>query len=305
MPRILEDPTRAICPNFEGAEWEFLRQPLIDAHLGDQPLTLDEVTQRMKAAWSRENDRRIIAWNAQLEEDRAEQEEQGRVAQEEEDARLALQEREAEEQRKEAEKKKPKLHPFDRKRSVGTAIQPRPASYALNKISSLEYIELDYFTERGCRLANADTPKSISHDTLAFTQIEDTIAIRPLAAMRPSKHIRSDEELSWEDFMDAKNSMLSFMEESGVWPEEHAKSLANFFFELELHPRKWKANGKKTLIIYQSCVRRAWFDALKRNKGFNIELIEEDLLRSIAEELSNSIQEQNTEQVRRHPNLGL
>ena len=45
-------------------------------------------------------------------------------------------------------------------------------------------------------MANADTAKSISHDTLAFAQIEDTIAIRPLAALRPSKYIRSDEELS-------------------------------------------------------------------------------------------------------------
>ena len=41
-----------------------------------------------------------------------------------------------------------------------------------------------------------------------------------------------------------------------------------------------------------------WFDALKRNKDFNIELIEEELLCSIAEELNNSIQEHNTEQVR-------
>ena len=99
--------------------------------------------------------------------------------------------------------------------------------------------------------------------------------------------------------MDVKNSMLSFMEESGVWPEEHAKSLANFFFKLELHPRKWQANGKKALIIYQSQVRRAWFDTLKRNKGFNIELIEEELIRSIAEELNNSIQEHNTVTKRR------
>ena len=44
----------------------------------------------MRVAWSHENDRRIIAWNAQLEEDRAEQEEQEGVAQEEEDAQLAL-----------------------------------------------------------------------------------------------------------------------------------------------------------------------------------------------------------------------
>ena len=181
---------------------------------------------------------------------------------------------------------------------MGTWIQPRPASYALNKISSLKYIELDYFTERGCCLASANTTKSISHDTLAFTQIEDTIAICPLAALKPSKFIRSNKELSWEDMLDVENSMLAFMEESGVWPDNHAKLLANFFFKLELHPRKWQANGMKALIIYQSRVWCVWFNTFKRNKGFNIELIEEELLFSIAEELNNSIQEHNTEQVR-------
>ena len=88
------------------------------------------------------------------------------------------------------------------------------------------------------------------------------------------------------------------MEESGVWPVEHAKLLAHFFFELELQPRKWQANSKKSLIIYQSCVQHVWFDAIKRNKGFNIELIKEELLHSITEELNNSIQEHNMEQVR-------
>ena len=147
-----------------------------------------------------------------------------------------------------------KLHPFDHNCSVGTWIQPRLASYALNKISSLKYIELVYFTERGCCLASADTTKSISHDTLALTQIEDTITIHPLAVLRPPKHIRSIKELSWEDMSDGKNSMLSFMEESGVWLEDHTKLLAHFFFELELHLRKWQANSKKALNIYKSHV---------------------------------------------------
>ena len=95
MPCILEHPTWVVCPNFEGAEREFLRQPLINAHLGDQPLTPEEVTHCMRVAWSRENDCRIVTWNTQLEEDHAEQEEQERVAQEEEDAQLALCKREA------------------------------------------------------------------------------------------------------------------------------------------------------------------------------------------------------------------
>lgn len=66
---------------------------------------------------------------------------------------------------------------------VSRTIDPRPTTYALNKVSNLEYIELDYFMVKSCREVRTDNYKSISQDTLAFTQLEDTIAIWPLAAL--------------------------------------------------------------------------------------------------------------------------
>ena len=305
MPRIIEDPTRAVCPNFEHAEWEFCRQPMIEAHMGDHPLTLEDAAQRMKDAWTRVNDLKVAAWNAQREQDREEQEDRDRLAQDEEDARRNQQQREAEEQHREIEKKKPKIGDFDEDREAGEWIEPRPAQYALNKINNLEYVELDYFTIKGCREATADTNKSISQDTLAFTQVEGNIAICPLAAIRPSKHIRNDHDLSWEEMMDAKNTMLNYMALSGVWPDAHAKSVAYLFYALDTHPRKAHANGKQALITYQSRVRRDWFDALKRGDGFNIGKIKESLLVRIAEEINKEIQDRSIEQVRRYPSISL
>ncbi len=116
---------------------------------------------------------------------------------------------------------------------------------------------------KGCREANADTSKSISQDTLTFTQLEDTIVIHPLAALRPSRTIRNNEDLSWEEMLQAKNTMLHFMAKSAVWPMANAESLAAFFIALELHPRVLQINGKKALLLYQSQARREWFDALK------------------------------------------
>ena len=303
MPRIIEDPTRAVCPNFEHAEWDFCRQPMIEAHMGDHPLTLEEAAQRMKDAWTRVNDLKVAAWNAQREQDREEQEGRDRLVQEEEDARRDQQQREAEEQRREVERKKPKIGEFNEDREVCEWIEPRPAQYALNKINNLEYVELDYFTIKGCREATTDTNKSISQDTLAFTQVEGNIAIRPLAAIRPSKHIRNDHDLNWEEMMDAKNTMLNYMALSGVWPEAHAKSVAYLFYALDTHPRKAQPNGKQALVTYQSRVRREWFDALKRGDGFNIGKIRESLLVRIAEEIDKEIQDRNMEQVRRHPSI--
>jgi hypothetical protein len=62
MPRITEDPTRAVCPSFEDPEWEFLRQSAVNAHQGDQPLTLAEAAQQMKDAWSRENQCKVVCY---------------------------------------------------------------------------------------------------------------------------------------------------------------------------------------------------------------------------------------------------
>ena len=112
--------------------------------------------------------------------------------------------------------KKPKIDTFNPDWAVHETIDPKPAPYALGKVGNLEYIKLDYFTIRGCREVQMDNYKSISHDTLAFMQLEDTIMICPLASLSPSKHIRNDEDLSWEEMLGAKNMMLSFMAKSGV-----------------------------------------------------------------------------------------
>ena len=284
MLRITKDPTRATCPSFEDPEWEFLLQSMVDAHQGIQPLTLEGAAQQLRETWARENDRKLVAWNAQLEQDRVAQAEQDRVAQEEEDVRRAQLDREAEEQRREAEKKKPKLNDFDPNLFVERWIEPRPPSYALQKINNLEYIELDYFMLRACKEAISDPHKSTSQDTMAITQFGDSLALRPLSSLRPSKHVRNDEDLSWEEMLDAKSLMLHFMAKSGVWPVAHAEALATFFVNLEHHPRKSQPNGKKALMLYQSRVRREWFDTLRNSVAFNISLIQDDLLRAYAEE---------------------
>jgi hypothetical protein len=185
------------------------------------------------------------------------------LADKEEVAQHAQHEREAKEQCREAEKKKPKLGPFDPQCPISKSIPTRPVPYTLSKINNLEYVKLDYFTVRGCREAFAGTSKSVSHDTLTFAQVEDTIAICPLAVLRPSRNIRNNEDLSWVEMLQAKNTMLHFIVKSGVWPVTHAESLATFYVNLELHPRKSLPFGEQALIMYQGHVRCEWFDTFK------------------------------------------
>ena len=71
-----------------------------------------------------------------------------------EEAQQARQAAEAEEARKESDKKKPKLLPFDPERQIEEWVEARPASYAINKLNNLEYVELDYFTPKSCKEAS-------------------------------------------------------------------------------------------------------------------------------------------------------
>ena len=270
MPRIEVDPTQAVCPSFEDPKWEFLRQSMVDAHQGDPPLTLEGAPQRLKDTWACENLWKVEAWNVQLQQDKTEQDRLDKEACKAQEAQWVQQEKEDEELCKDVEKKKPKLGQFDQSHHVVKWIRARPATYALNKLNNLEYVELDYFTTKGCREAAADSNKLVSQDTLTFTQTGDSFAIRPMAALRPLRHIRNDEDLSWEEMMDAKNIMIHFMAKSRAWQDEHTQSLVLFYVNLDGHQRKEQKNSKKALLLYQSRMRREWFDAFKRDEGFNI-----------------------------------
>ncbi|KAH9030728.1 hypothetical protein EDB84DRAFT_1439065 [Lactarius hengduanensis] len=182
------------------------------------PLTAEEAAQQMKEAWTRDNANKIVAWEAQLEQDRVMQNDQERVAQEAEAEQLAQREKEAEEQRKEAEKKKPNMNTFDPRRCLGNWIEPRPAQTQ---------------GRRG-----------------QFLQVDQPRRLRIRAAWRG---IRNDEDLSWLELMEAKNSMLHFIAKSGVWPAENAEALAAFFVVLDVHPIRVQTNGRKA----RSCCTKA------------------------------------------------
>ncbi|KAH9009308.1 hypothetical protein EDB85DRAFT_2162884 [Lactarius pseudohatsudake] len=255
MPRIVDDPTRSTCPSFESAEWDFLRQTTIDTHQGAFPLTPEQATQRLKDTWACENGAKVATWNVQVEQDLAEQEALDRLAQEEADAQLAQCQKEAKDQFREAERKKPKLNDFDPNCVISDWIEARPAPYAVNRLNNLEYVELNYFTTKGCNEASTNTGNVVNQDTLDFTQLDGTITVHPLAAVRSLRNIRNDEDLSWEEMLQGKNMMLRYMAKSTTWPQAHAQSLAVFFVALELHPRTAQPNRKCALLLYQSRAR--------------------------------------------------
>ena len=85
----------------------------------------------------------------------------------------------------------------------------------------------------------------------------------------------------------AKLSLISHMQELG-WPDNLTFALANFFLNLENHPKRQEPDGDTILLAYQAQVRREWHRALKNKTGgaaFDISVINDDLIEKIGNKI--------------------
>jgi len=191
---------------------------LLACHVGD-PITAEEAIAQLQEAWKKSNDKKVAQWNEQLMEDQHAQEEEAQQELEEAEHSWTQLEKEEEERRKEIEKKKPKINGFDPQRTIGSFIVPCPSAFALNKLDGLDYVELDYFTTKGCKNAHAEHELTTSHNTYGLSTQGNTLALQPLSSLKLSKNIRRNEDLSWEEIVTAKNNMIHFMSKSKLWPQ--------------------------------------------------------------------------------------
>ena len=67
-------------------------------------------------------------------------------------------------------------------------------------------------------------------------------------------------------------STTVILESAGLYESDRYRARrSTLVSRQDIHPRKQQMNGEKVLLEFQSCVRREWFDALRRDEGFNIE----------------------------------
>ena len=286
MPLLTTDPTKNVCPSYDDEDHEFVRAAIIASHVGE-PLTVEQAIAKLQDAWKKANDRKVTLWNEQLAVELQRQEDEARLLEEEAAQRRLQLEQEEEEKRKEIEKKKPKINGFDPHRAVGGFIIPWPSAFALNKLDALEYVELDYFTTRGCKNAHAEHELTTNHNTYGLSSLGDTLSLQPMSSLRPSKNIRRDEDLSWDEIVTAKNNMIHFMSKSKLWPLSHMECTAKFYVALETHPIRQTSHGNRIVAAYAGRARREWFDALKRDEGFNLAIINPELMKSVADEIKD------------------
>ncbi|KAF9012342.1 hypothetical protein BDQ17DRAFT_1321388 [Cyathus striatus] len=252
MPRIDKDLSEETCPDYRGEVYEDERLLLI-GDTESPAMTEDEAVEKLEKMWQIKHQRWVNAWNAQ-------------VAAEEEVRRQDVQQT---------------PHPHsDEERENEQDNKPvnRPAQYAIDKLNTQIYVELDYFTLRGCTMAKNNS-SSAGADTLGFVNIG--------ASMKATTDIRKDHKLTWGKVNQAQHTMIKYMTraEGNIWSKEIIKSLMSFYMQLDGHSIWQEEYGDEALVIYQAQARREWYDMGIHGKGMNLVIINDGLLIDIQQKI--------------------
>jgi hypothetical protein len=129
----------------------------------------------------------------------------------------------------------------------------------------------------------------VADNDMSITRTDDQLTLRPTSAFKVSKAALADHELSFLIVLRAKNLFLVQISKA-KWPQPNIDALSLFFWHLENHSiRNNSEIGDMVILTYASRVRQDWHDCLKRDEGFNIGNINENLIRTINEELWDKV----------------
>ena len=127
-----------------------------------------------------------------------------------------------------------KINNFNERMMVADHIMPRPSQSTIRKLKSFNFVELWYFTDKGCAEAQ-DTSKVQSDDAYGLTKVNNLVVLKLITLFKASQNIILDADLTWRQMNVSKNAMLLFMDLCD-WPQKHVQSLTHFYFNIEIDP---------------------------------------------------------------------
>lgn len=167
--------------------------------------------------------------------------------------------------------------------SVANILISCPSQYAIQKLSVFKFVDLWYFSAKGCAKAASKSTLQ-ADDSLGITKTGGTFSFKPLAATKASRNVIQDQLLSFESFLYAKNNFLVYVRKAN-WPVGNIDTLSLFFWKLETHTMHKNPLGNQILLTYAARVHRNWHDKLKANKGYDISIINNNLMCNITFEI--------------------
>ena len=230
MPQIDQDPTNVPCPDFAGAAYTAVRQIMSK----NGKINNEQAVKQLMTAWNQTHTEKVKAWNQQVQADLEVQQEQIRLAQEDEMRCQEEEEHIKEDERREQGKRKPKVNDFDKAKRVADHVMPRPLQFTIGKLKSFNFIELWYFTDKGCAEAQ-DMSKAQSDDTYSLTKVDNLVALKPVASFKALRNVVLDADLTWRQMNISKNTLLWYMDQCN-WPQKHVQSFTHFYFNIKIEP---------------------------------------------------------------------
>ena len=279
----MADPRLEQPPDYANGDFAIIREGLRIGYTEDD----QQVVQRLLAAWEADRTRRAEAWTTAQEAVALAAEEADQECRHLEDEAERLVVKEPEHERIESDKKKPKMNIFEPGTSVTNILIPHPSQYALQKLHSFDFVELWYFLPEGCADAAWHNSKSQADDAFGLSKMDDILTVKLVASVRASRNTLANHQLSFESFLQAKNNLLVYARKAN-WPPVNLDSLATFFWNIETHPIHKMALGNKIVLSYAARVRQDWHDEIKANNGYDISVINENLMCDIAFEIQSN-----------------
>ena len=180
---------------------------------------------------------------------------------------------------------------------VGNYIAPRPSQYAIHWIEEFKFIELWYFTPKGCMDA-LQHQHTQNDNAFGPSKTDGLVSLKSVSSLKASRNIVPDAKLSFQQMSMAKNALIPLMNKY-EWTDKAIQVFAQFWTQLEVHTfRQWEYR-EKALLVYQAHIHQEWHDQMKLGKGFNISVMNEDLLHSIYREILDKTQLNSINEVSR------
>lgn len=268
------DPTTDIEPNFESEEWLAVRQTMLV-----QGESEEQVVEALRKAWRDQHQKNVEAWT-----EHQQQQNETNVNPPNPAVDSGVQPLEEEER------------PEWLNQPTPSFLDVLPASHVMKKLEKKEFVELWYFTAKGCRDA-ASLESTAPDETFSIINTDNGLMLQSVGATAVSSKVVKDEFLSFEQWTEGKEGLLSCMEICG-WKSYEIQELAKFFFRLGRHPLKKEDFGLRAVMRYQEQVRRNWTLAIRKgSNAYAISDINDTLIQNFHRQILNEVQMNNSVRV--------
>ena len=90
---------------------------------------------------------------------------------------------------------------------VSDHVMPQPSQFAIGKLKSFNFMDLLYFTDKGCHEAQDDS-RAQSDDVYGLTKVDDLVMLKPVTLFKALQNLVPDANLTWRQMNITKNAML-------------------------------------------------------------------------------------------------